>query len=137
MGRQETGLNNYSHSQNDTETNLLLGTSYMRIVMESLDERLRWFPQLANAGSRLGACPLQAGAAAGRCHLRRDHPFNETHGIMKGDAIRLLSALFEGKFTVLKPRLGTIGLRRMLRRAAICPSCRSGSDAALSAGSSR
>ena len=48
---KKIGLNNYSHSQvNDTETNLLLGTSYMRIVMESLDEH----PVLASAAYNAG-----------------------------------------------------------------------------------
>ena len=43
---KKIGLRDYSHGRvNDTETNVLLGTSYMRLVMENLDNH----PVLASA----------------------------------------------------------------------------------------
>ena len=68
------GLANYSHSRvNDTETNLLLGTTYMRMVMESLDNH----PVLASAAYNAGPGVRPQVArrpAAGRRHLRGNDP---------------------------------------------------------------
>jgi Soluble lytic murein transglycosylase and related regulatory proteins (some contain LysM/invasin domains) len=48
---KKIGLRDYHHGRvNDTETNLLLGTSYMRMVMESLDNH----PVLASAAYNAG-----------------------------------------------------------------------------------
>ena len=48
---KKIGLRDYNHSQvNNTETNVLLGTSYMRLVMENLDNH----PVLASAAYNAG-----------------------------------------------------------------------------------
>jgi soluble lytic murein transglycosylase len=48
---KKIGLRDYNHGRvNDTETNVLLGTSYMRLVMENLDNH----PVLASAAYNAG-----------------------------------------------------------------------------------
>lgn len=107
---RKIGLKNYHQGQvHDTETNLLLGTSYMRLVMESLDNH----PVLASAA-------YNAGPGRAR-RWRSDHalegaiyaetiPFNETRDYVKkvmSNAV-YYSALFNGKPQSLKQRLGIV-----------------------------
>ncbi len=107
------GLANYSHSRvNDTETNLLLGTTYMRMVMESLDNH----PVLASAAYNAGpgrARKWRADRPLEGAIYAETIPFNETRDYVKkvmSNAV-YYSALFEDKPQSLKPRLGTIGPR--------------------------
>lgn len=110
---RKIGLKDFRQGQvNDTETNLLLGTTYMRLVMESLDNH----PVLASAAYNAGP---------GRARKwRADHqlegaiyaetiPFNETRDYVKKVMSNSVyySALFEGRPQTIKSRLGVIGPR--------------------------
>ena len=110
---KKIGLRDFSHGRvNDTETNVLLGTSYMRMVMESLDNS----PVLASAGYNAGPGrarkwmaerPLEGAVYA------ETIPFNETRDYVKkvmSNAV-YYSALFYGQPQSLKERLGIIGPR--------------------------
>jgi soluble lytic murein transglycosylase len=107
---RKIGLRDYNHGRvNDTETNLLLGTSYMRMVMENLDNH----PVLASAAYNAGpgrakrwraAWPLEGAIYA------ETIPFNETRDYVKkvmSNAV-YYSTLFNGKPDSLKERLGTV-----------------------------
>jgi soluble lytic murein transglycosylase len=107
------GLANYSPSRvNDTEVNLLLGTTYMRMVMESLDNH----PVLASAAYNAGpgrARRWRADRPLEGAIYAETIPFNETRDYVKkvmSNAV-YYSALFEDKPQTLKPRLGVIGPR--------------------------
>jgi soluble lytic murein transglycosylase len=107
------GLANYSQSRvNETEVNLLLGTSYMRMVMESLDNH----PVLASAAYNAGpgrARRWRADRPLEGAIYAETIPFNETRDYVKkvmSNAV-YYSALFEDQPQTLKPRLGTIGPR--------------------------
>ena len=108
---RKIGLKDFHQGQvNDTDTNLLLGTTYMRLVLESLDNH----PVLASAAYNAGP---------GRARKwRADHPlegaiyaetipFNETRDYVKKVMSNSIyySALFDDKPQSLKSRLGTIG----------------------------
>lgn len=107
------GLANYSHSRvNDTETNLLLGTTYMRMVMESLDNH----PVLASAAYNAGpgrARKWRADRPLEGAIYAETIPFNETRDYVKKVMSNSVyySALFEDKPQTLKPRLGIIAPR--------------------------
>lgn len=107
------GLANYHHGKvNDTEINLLLGTTYMRMVMESLDNH----PVLASAAYNAGpgrARKWRADRPLEGAIYAETIPFNETRDYVKkvmSNAV-YYSALFEGKPQTLKPKLGVIGPR--------------------------
>ncbi len=104
------GLKNFRSGQvNDTETNLLLGTSYMRMVMESLDNH----PVLASAAYNAGpgrARRWQADRPLEGAVYAETIPFNETRDYVKkvmSNAV-YYSALFNGQPQSIKNRLGTI-----------------------------
>mgnify|MGYP001212115804 FL=1 len=112
---KKVGLRDYDHGRvNDTETNLLLGTSYMRMVMESLDNH----PVLASAAYNAGpgrarkwqdaSKPLEGAIYA------ESIPFSETRDYVKKVMSNSVyySSLFTGKPESLKARLGTINARR-------------------------
>jgi soluble lytic murein transglycosylase len=108
---RKIGLRGFSHSQvNDTETNVLLGTSYMRLVMENLDNH----PVLASAAYNAGpgrAKKWRADQALEGAIYAESIPFSETRDYVKkvmSNAV-YYSALFNGKPDSLKARLGTIG----------------------------
>jgi soluble lytic murein transglycosylase len=107
------GLANYHHGKvNDTEVNLLLGTTYMRMVMESLDNH----PVLASAAYNAGpgrARKWRADRPLEGAIYAETIPFNETRDYVKKVMSNSVyySALFEGKPQTLKPRLGVIGPR--------------------------
>ncbi len=107
------GLKNFRPGQvNDTETNLLLGTSYMRMVMESLDNH----PVLASAAYNAGpgrARRWQADYPLEGAVYAETIPFNETRDYVKkvmSNAV-YYSALFNGQPQSIKSRLGTIAPR--------------------------
>ena len=90
------GLANYSHSRvNDTETNLLLGTTYMRMVMESLDNH----PVLASAAYNAGpgrARKWRADRPLEGAIYAETIPFNETRDYVKkvmSNAVLLFGAV--------------------------------------------
>ncbi|MCL2635592.1 MAG: lytic transglycosylase domain-containing protein [Betaproteobacteria bacterium] len=108
---RKIGLRDYHQGRvNDTETNLLLGTSYMRLVMENLDNH----PVLASAAYNAGPGrarrwrpeqPLEGAIYA------ETIPFSETRDYVKkvmSNAV-YYSTLFNDKPDSLKARLGIIG----------------------------
>jgi soluble lytic murein transglycosylase len=104
------GLKDYRQTQvNDTETNVLLGTTYMRLVLESLDNH----PVLASAAYNAGpgrARRWRADRPLEGAIYAETIPFNETRDYVKkvmSNAV-YYSALFDGKPQAIKPRLGMI-----------------------------
>lgn len=110
---KKIGLKDYNHGRvNDTEVNLLLGTSYMRMVLESLDNH----PVLASAAYNAGpgrarkwqdVKPLEGAIYA------ETIPFSETRDYVKKVMSNSVyySVQFNGQPDSLKARLGTIGAR--------------------------
>ena len=107
------GLRSYNPGMlADPDTNVLLGTSYMRIIMEELDSH----PVLASAGYNAGPSrarrwrdnrPLEGAIYA------ETIPFDETRDYVKKvmtNAV-IYAALFEARPQSLKGRLGTIAPR--------------------------
>ncbi|MCB1965635.1 MAG: lytic transglycosylase domain-containing protein, partial [Candidatus Accumulibacter sp.] len=107
------GLKNYHQGQvNDTETNLLLGTSYMRLVLEDLDNH----PVLASAAYNAGpgrARRWRADVPLEGAIYTETIPFSETRDYVKKVMSNSVyySALFDGHPQTLKNRLGTIAPR--------------------------
>ncbi len=110
---KKIGLNNFSLNQvNDTDINVLLGTSYMRIVMESLDNH----PVLASAAYNAGPgrarrwradIPLEGAIYA------ETIPFSETRDYVKkvmSNAVYYTHE-FNGRPDSLKERLGVVAGR--------------------------
>lgn len=110
---RKIGLKGYHQGQvNDTETNLLLGTTYMRLVMESLDNH----PVLASAAYNAGpgrARKWRSDQSLEGAIYAETIPFNETRDYVKKVMSNSVyySALFEGRPQSIKGRLGTIGPR--------------------------
>ena len=110
---KKIGLRTFNHGQvTDTETNVLLGTSYMRLVMENLDNH----PVLASAAYNAGpgrAKKWRADRPLEGAIYAETIPFSETRDYVKkvmSNAV-YYSALFNGKPDSLKARLGTVGAR--------------------------
>ncbi len=107
---RKIGLKDYRQTQvNDTETNLLLGTTYMRLVLESLDNH----PVLASAAYNAGpgrARRWRADRPLEGAIYAETIPFNETRDYVKKVMSNSVyySALFDGKPQSIKSRLGTI-----------------------------
>ena len=110
---RKIGLKDFHQGQvNDTETNVLLGTSYMRMVMESLDNH----PVLASAAYNAGpgrARKWRADRPLEGAVYAETIPFNETRDYVKKVISNSVyySALFDGKPQSIKSRLGVIGPR--------------------------
>jgi soluble lytic murein transglycosylase len=110
---RKIGLKDYHHGQvNDTETNVLLGTTYMRLVLESLDNH----PVLASAAYNAGpgrARKWRADRPLEGAIYAETIPFSETRDYVKKVMSNSVyySALFDGKPQSLKTRLGTIAPR--------------------------
>jgi len=110
---KKIGLRDYHHGRvNDTEVNVLLGTSYMRLVMENLDNH----PVLASAAYNAGpgrAKKWRAEKPLEGAIYAETIPFSETRDYVKkvmSNAV-YYTTLFTGKPDSLKNRLGTIGAR--------------------------
>ena len=107
------GLKNYHQGQvNDTETNLLLGTSYLRLVLEDLDNH----PVLASAAYNAGpgrARRWRADVPLEGAIYAETIPFSETRDYVKKVMSNSVyySALFDGRPQTLKNRLGVIAPR--------------------------
>lgn len=106
----KVGLRDFSQGKvNDTEVNVLLGTTYMRLVMESLDQH----PVLASAAYNAGpgrARKWKAEKPLEGAIYAETIPFNETRDYVKkvmSNAV-YYSVLFNGKAESLKSRLGVI-----------------------------
>lgn len=107
---KKIGLKDFSLGQvNDTDTNVLLGTTYMRLVLESLDNH----PVLASAAYNAGpgrARKWRADRPLEGAIYAETIPFSETRDYVKkvmSNAV-YYSALFDGKPQSLKRRLGTV-----------------------------
>ena len=110
---KKIGLRDYNHGRvNDTETNVLLGTSYMRLVMENLDNH----PVLTSAAYNAGPSrakrwradrPLEGAIYA------ETIPFSETRDYVKKVMSNSVyySMQFNGRPDSLKARLGVVGAR--------------------------
>ncbi|PKO42852.1 MAG: lytic transglycosylase [Betaproteobacteria bacterium HGW-Betaproteobacteria-4] len=110
---KKIGLRDFKrHRVNDTETNVLLGTSYMRLVMENLDNH----PVLASAAYNAGpgrAKKWRADQPLEGAIYAETIPFSETRDYVKkvmSNAV-YYSAQFNGKADSLKTRLGVVGAR--------------------------
>jgi soluble lytic murein transglycosylase len=110
---KKIGLRDYNHGRvNETETNVLLGTSYMRLVMENLDNH----PVLASAAYNAGpgrAKKWRADRPLEGAIYAETIPFSETRDYVKkvmSNAV-YYSILFNGKPDSLKTRLGTVGAK--------------------------
>jgi soluble lytic murein transglycosylase len=110
---KKIGLKDYQHSRvNETEINVLLGTSYMRLVMENLDNH----PVLASAAYNAGpgrARRWRADRPLEGAIYAETIPFSETRDYVKkvmSNAV-FYSAQFNGKPDSLKARLGVVGAR--------------------------
>src|SRR5574343_644821 len=110
---KKIGLRDFSQGKvHDTETNVLLGTTYMRLVMENLDNH----PVLASAAYNAGpgrAKKWRADKPLEGAIYAETIPFSETRDYVKkvmSNAV-YYSAIFNGKPDSLKARLGTIGPR--------------------------
>ncbi len=111
---KKIGLRDYHHGQvNDTEVNVLLGTSYMRLVMESLDNH----PVLASAAYNAGPGRARKWRAADRelegAVYAETIPFTETRDYVKKVMSNSVyyAALFNEAPQSIKSRLGVIGPR--------------------------
>jgi soluble lytic murein transglycosylase len=110
---KKIGLKDFRQAQvNDTRTNVLLGTTYMRLVMESLDNH----PVLASAAYNAGpgrARKWRANTPLEGAVYAETIPFNETRDYVKKVMSNSVyySTLFDGKPQSLKSRLGVIGPR--------------------------
>ena len=110
---KKIGIKNYDHARvNDTETNVLLGTSYMRMVMENLDNH----PVLASAAYNAGpgrAKKWRADRPLEGAIYAETIPFSETRDYVKKVMSNSVyySVLFTGKPDSLKTRLGVVGSR--------------------------
>jgi soluble lytic murein transglycosylase len=110
---KKIGLRDFSHGRvTDTETNVLLGTSYMRLVMENLDNH----PVLASAAYNAGpgrAKKWRAEQPLEGAIYAETIPFSETRDYVKkvmSNAV-YYSIIFTGKPDSLKARLGIVGAR--------------------------
>ncbi|MBK8891835.1 MAG: lytic transglycosylase domain-containing protein [Dechloromonas sp.] len=110
---KKIGLRNYDHGRvNDTETNVLLGTSYMRLVMENLDNH----PVLTSAAYNAGpgrAKRWRADRPLEGAVYAETIPFNETRDYVKKVMSNSVyySMQFTGRPDSLKARLGVVGAR--------------------------
>lgn len=110
---KKVGLRDFHQGKvHDTETNVLLGTTYMRLVMENLDNH----PVLASAAYNAGpgrAKKWRADRPLEGAIYAETIPFSETRDYVKkvmSNAV-YYSAIFNGKPDSLKARLGTVGAR--------------------------
>ena len=107
------GLKDFNQGRvNDTEINLLLGTTYMRLVLESLDNH----PVLASAAYNAGpgrARRWRADRPLEGAIYAETIPFSETRDYVKKVMNNSVyyAALFDGKPQTLKGRLGVIAPR--------------------------
>jgi soluble lytic murein transglycosylase len=112
------GLKDFRQGRgNDAGTNVLLGTSYLRMVMDRLDNH----PVLASAGYNAGpgrARRWQADRPLEGAIYAETIPFNETRDYVKKVMSNLVyySALFNGRPDSIGRWLGTVGPRNAANR---------------------
>jgi soluble lytic murein transglycosylase len=110
---KKIGLQDFHQGRvNDTDINVLLGTSYMRLVLESLDNH----PVLASAAYNAGpgrARKWRADIPLEGAIYAETIPFSETRDYVKKVMSNSVyySTLFDGKPQSIKARLGTVRSR--------------------------
>ncbi|MGE5493052.1 MAG: transglycosylase SLT domain-containing protein [Actinomycetota bacterium] len=111
---KKLGMKDYHQGRvNDTDTNVLLGTAYMRMVMENLDNH----PVLASAAYNAGpgrARKWRADQPLEGAIYAETIPFSETRDYVKkvmSNSIYYSSLFNNGKPESLKARLGIVGAR--------------------------
>jgi len=110
---RKIGLKDFHQGRvNETDTNVLLGTSYMRLVLESLDNQTVLASAAYNAGPGR-ARKWQADTSLEGAIYAETIPFNETRDYVKKVMSNALyyAALFDDKPQSLKNRLGVINPR--------------------------
>ncbi|MCL2022052.1 MAG: lytic transglycosylase domain-containing protein [Betaproteobacteria bacterium] len=116
---KKIGLKDYNHARvNDPDTNLLLGTSYMRMVLDGLNDH----PVLASAAYNAGPSRAQRWRAEVPLDATiyiETIPFDETRDYVKKVMSNTVyyAMLFTGKPTSLRARLGTITPRESMEAA--------------------
>ncbi|MCL2829124.1 MAG: lytic transglycosylase domain-containing protein [Betaproteobacteria bacterium] len=109
---KKIGIKDYHQSKvNDVDINLLLGTSYLRMVLESLDNH----PLLASAAYNAGpgrARKWRASQPLEGAIYAETIPFDETRDYVKKVMSNTIyyAARFNGRPESLKERLGTVGV---------------------------
>ncbi|MBV2234930.1 MAG: lytic transglycosylase domain-containing protein [Sterolibacterium sp.] len=111
---KKIGMTDYHSSQvNTLDTNIVLGTNYMRMVMDDLDDH----PVLASAAYNAGPARARRWRAAQPLEgaiYAETIPFDETRDYVKkvmSNAV-YYTALFENQSQSLKDRLGVVPPRR-------------------------
>ena len=109
---RKIGLTDYAHAQmNDVNTNILLGTSYLNMVLNDLDGSQALATAAYNAGpGRSRAWRSSLPRAVEGAIFAESIPFNETRDYVKKvlSNATYYAALFESKPQSLKARLGTV-----------------------------
>lgn len=99
------------HQVNDIDTNILLGTNYLSMVLSDLDGSQAMATAAYNAGpGRPRAWRATLPGAVEGAIFAETIPFSETRGYVKNvlSNATYYAALFEGKPQSLKARLGTV-----------------------------
>lgn len=110
---KKIGIKDYDHRRvTDTDINVLLGTSYMRMVMEDLDNH----PVLASAAYNAGpgrARRWRADQPLEGAIYAETIPFSETRDYVKKVMCNAVyySVLFNGQPASLRARLGTVSAK--------------------------
>jgi soluble lytic murein transglycosylase len=114
---RKIGLSNYAHSQvNDIDTNILLGASYLSMVLTDLDGSEALATAAYNAGpSRSRAWRATLPQAVEGAIFAETIPFSETRDYVKKvlSNATYYAALFDGTPQSLKARLGMVAPRAM------------------------
>jgi len=114
---RKIGLTGYAHSQvTDIDTNILLGASYLSMVLTDLDGSEALATAAYNAGpSRSRAWRATLPQAVEGAIFAETIPFNETRDYVKKvlSNATYYAALFDGTPQSLKARLGTVAPRAM------------------------
>lgn len=109
---RKIGLNNYHQSQlNDVNTNILLGTNYLSMVLNALDGSQTLATAAYNAGpGRPRAWRSTLTRSVEGAIFAESIPFTETRGYVKNvmSNATYYAAMFENKAQSLKSRLGTV-----------------------------
>jgi soluble lytic murein transglycosylase len=109
---RKIGMGGYSHGQvNDVETNILLGTNYLNMVLNDLDGSQALATAAYNAGpGRPRAWRSTLSRAVEGAVFAESIPFTETRDYVKKvlSNATYYAAMFENKPQSLKARLGTV-----------------------------
>ncbi|MBB5202381.1 lytic transglycosylase domain-containing protein [Glaciimonas immobilis] len=109
---KKVGFNGFTADQvNDVDTNIMLGTNYLSMVLNDLDGSLPMATAAYNAGP--GRPRLWRSSLPGRVEgavFAESIPFSETRGYVKNvlSNATYYAALFEGRPQSLKARLGSV-----------------------------